>query len=90
MQVLALFGNLIRLIFDKNTVKGFRATKIFKEIKFEGRWDELESKIGLPRQSGTKHLRLTLVYNERVHYGKILISIFQEFFPSIRKKTFFL
>ena len=42
-------------------MKGLRVTKIVKEIKFEGVWDELESKNGFQRQSVTKYLRLTLV-----------------------------
>ena len=43
-------------------MKGLRVTKIVKEIKFEGVWDELESKNGFKRQSVAKYLRLTLVF----------------------------
>ena len=43
-------------------MKGFRVTKIVKEIKFEGVWGELESNKGFKRQSVTKYLRLTLVF----------------------------
>ena len=46
---------------QENSVKDFRVTKIVKEIKFEGVWDELESKAGFQRESVTKYLRLTLV-----------------------------
>ena len=42
--------------------KGVRVTKIVKEIKFEGVWDELGSKKLFQRQSVTKYLRLTLVF----------------------------
>ena len=34
----------IFLFLHRNCVKGLRVTKIFKEIKFEGVWNELESK----------------------------------------------
>ena len=36
-------------------------------------------------QSFTKYLRLTIVLCEIAHYGKSLISVFQEFFASINK-----
>ena len=41
-------------------MKGLRATKIVKEVKFEGVWGELEAKIYFQRQPFTKYLRLTL------------------------------
>ena len=34
----------------QNSVKGLRVTKKAKDIKFEGLWGELESKIGFQRQ----------------------------------------
>ena len=43
-QVLALFWNLIDLLFVYNSVKGVRVTKILKEILFERTWGNVESK----------------------------------------------
>ena len=54
-------------------MKELRLTKIVKEIKFEGVWGKLESKIGFQRQSVSKYLRLTLVFTEIAYYGKNLI-----------------
>ena len=57
----AFFVKLIALTLGQNSVKSLRVTKSVKEIKFQGVWDELESKNGFQRQSVTKYLRLTLV-----------------------------
>ena len=43
-------------------MKGFRVTKIVKEIKFEEVRGELESRKSLQRQSVTEYLKLTLVF----------------------------
>ena len=64
-------------------MKGFRVTKIVKEIKFEEVWGEFEAKKCFQRHSFTKYFRLTLVSCKIVHYGKSLISVFKEFFASI-------
>ena len=61
-QIVVIFSYLIALILAWNSVKGFRVTKIVKDIKLEGVWCELESKIGFQRQPVTKYLRLTLVF----------------------------
>ena len=65
-------------------MKCIRVTKIVKEIKFEGVWGELEAKRCLQRQSFTKYLRLWFSC-EIMHYGKSLISVFEEFFANIKK-----
>ena len=70
-------------------MKGLRVTKIVKEIKFEGIWDNLESKKCFQSQSFTKYLRLTLFSSEIANYLKSLMSNFQELFASINK-TFIL
>ena len=41
-------------------------------------------------QTFTKYLRLTLVSCKIAHYGKSLISVFQEFFANINNKIFIL
>ena len=69
-------------------MKGLRVIDIFKEIKFEGVWGELESKKCFQRQSFTKYLTLTLVSCEILHHGNSLISVFQELFVSINKISF--
>ena len=81
----------------KAVSKALRVTKIVKETKFEGVWDELESKKGFQRESVTKYLRLTLVFvwssapRERfngyflgrfAHRGKCLMAIFWGDFAS--------
>ena len=43
-------------------MKGLRVVKIIKESKFEGVWGELEAKNCFQRQSFTKYLKLTLVF----------------------------
>ena len=43
-------------------MKDQRVTKIFKEIKFEGDWVELEAKAFLQRDPFTKYLTLTAVF----------------------------
>ena len=59
--------------------KALELTKIIRENKFEGVWDELESKKGFQRQSVTKYPTLTLVFmwkrNSSFH-GKSLIALF--------------
>ena len=49
-QILGLDCHVITLILGQNSVKGLRVTKKAKDIKFEGLWGELESKIGFQRQ----------------------------------------
>ena len=44
-------------------MKGLRLTRIVEEVKFEGIWGQLEAKNCFQRQSFTKYLRLTLVFN---------------------------
>ena len=79
------FCNLIPLILNQNCVKGFRVTKIVKEIKSEGVWGKLKAKNSFYRQPFTKYLRLTQIPCEIALYGKSLISVFQEVFASINK-----
>ena len=43
-QIFALFSNLIALALGQNSVKSLRVTKILKKIKYEGVWDQLETK----------------------------------------------
>ena len=43
-------------------MKGLRVTKIVKEIKFEGVWDELEAENYFQIQSFTNYLKLTLAF----------------------------
>ena len=62
MESFSPFCNLIALILDYNSGKGLKYKKIAKEIKFEGVWSELESKICFLRQSFTKYLRPILVF----------------------------
>ena len=47
-QILAGFCNLIALILSQKCVKGFRVTKIVKEIEFKGVCGELEAKTLFP------------------------------------------
>ena len=56
-------------------MKEVRFTKILKKVNFEAVWGELVSKKGFWRQSFTKYLRL-------------ILSVFQEFFDSIKKLLF--
>ena len=56
-----------------------------KKTKFEGVWGDLEKEKCFQRQSSTKYLKLTLFPCEIVHYGKILISVFQELFSSLKE-----
>ena len=65
-------------------MKGLSVTKNVKEIMFEGVWCELETKKG-SREKNSQNIFLC----EIAHIGKSLISIFQEFSPSIDKKNFF-
>ena len=60
-EAFAPFCNLIALTLGYNSVERLRLTKIVKEIKFEGVWDELQPRKFFQKQSVTKHLRLTLV-----------------------------
>ena len=43
-QILTFFSKLITLVLGENSFKDRIATDIFKEINFEGTWDELEAK----------------------------------------------
>ena len=61
-QILALFCMLVALILDWNWIKGFRVTKIIKQVKFGGVWGKLEAKKCSQRQPFTKYLRETLVF----------------------------
>ena len=85
--MLAFFCNLIALILGSNSVKGLRIAKIVKEIKFVGIWSELGSKKGFQIQSFTKYLKL-FFSSEIPHYGKLIISVFQEFFLMLTKVSF--
>ena len=66
-------------------MKGVRVTKIVKENKFEGVWDELEAKNCFQRQSFTKDLSLTLVFMRNSALRSSLISAFKEFYANINK-----
>ena len=48
--------------FFATCVKGRRDAKIFKHIRFDVVWGELEVKYFFQRQSFTKYLRQTLVF----------------------------
>ena len=48
-QILTLFYNLVALILDWNCVKGYRVTKIVKQIKFDGVWGKLAAKLCFQR-----------------------------------------
>ena len=61
-EVLTPFSNLIALILSSSSTKGFRVTKIVKEMKFEGVRDESVSKKCFQRQSVTKHFTLTVFF----------------------------
>ena len=63
-------------------MRDLRVTKPEDEIKFKGAWNELETKNCFQRQSFTEYLSQT---REMAKYGKVLISIFQQFFASINK-----
>ena len=58
-------------------MKGFRVTKIVKEVMFEGVWGEVESKKCFQRQSFKEYLRLTQ------------ILLFKNFFLVLTKFSFF-
>ena len=66
-------------------LKSHRVTKIVKKIRFDGAWGELKANYFFQRQSFTKYLRQTSFSCEIVHYGKIPISVSQDFFGSIDK-----
>ena len=66
-----------------NSVKGLRVMKIVKEIKFEGFWDELESKKDFQRQLVTKYLRLHLVFTSYSTLREKFNCYFRTFFASI-------
>ena len=66
-------------------MKGLRVIKIVKEIKFEGVLVELEATKCFQRQPFTKYLRQLSFPCEIAHYGRNLISVFQEFFAGIDK-----
>ena len=84
-QILAIFRNLTALILGSNSVKGLRVTKIDKQIKLGGVWGELESKKGFQRQSFTKCLRLTLVFNRNSALREKFNFCFSRVFASINK-----
>ena len=66
-------------------MKGLRVTKIFKEIKFERVWNELESKKFF-RDNNSQNTWEWLEFSSDIaHNGKGLISVFAEFFASINK-----
>ena len=44
-------------------MKGLRVTKIVKEVKFEGVWDEWKAEKCFQRQSFTKYLTVTLAFS---------------------------
>ena len=82
---LGLFSHLIVLFLHQVCVKGLRVTKIFKEIKFEGVWNELESKKFF-RDNNSQNTWEWLEFSSDIaHNGKSLISVFAEFFASINK-----
>ena len=64
-------------------MKGFRVSKIIKEINFGGIWDKLEAKKCSQRQGSTKYLGLSLVIMWNSALMESLISVFQEGFASI-------
>ena len=66
-------------------MKGLRVTKIFKEIKFEGVWNELESKKFFRDNNSQNICEQFKVSSDIAHNGKGLISVFAEFFASINK-----
>ena len=67
-------------------MKGLRFTEIFKEIKFDGVWDGLETQKCFQRQSFTKYLRLTLVsLSNSALREKFNFCFFKSFFASIKK-----
>ena len=82
---LGLFSHLIVLFLHQNCVKGLRVTKIFKEIKFEGVWNELESKKFFRDNNSQNICEQFKVSSDIAHNGKGLISVFAEFFASINK-----
>ena len=58
-------------------MKCLRVTKIVKEIKFEGAWDELEAK-NISRDNQSQNIWDWLWFScEIKHYGKSLISVFE-------------
>ena len=50
-------------------------------MSFQNLWEIGWTDLSLLPQPVTKYLRLTLV----AHYGKCLVSVFQEFFASVKK-----
>ena len=54
-EAFALFYNLIAPNLGQNNVENLRLTKVDKEIKFEGVWDELGGRKFFQRQSVTKY-----------------------------------
>ena len=55
-QNLALFLNLFALIVSWNCVYSLTVIKIVQEVKFEGKWGELETKDCFKRQSWAKYI----------------------------------
>ena len=82
---LGLFSHLVVLFLHQICLKGLRVTKTFKEIKFEGVWNELESKKFF-RDNNSQNTWEWLEFSSDIaHNGKSLISVFAEFFASINK-----
>ena len=51
-QVLSLLSKFVTLFLDENYVKDLRVIKIVKQIKFEGKWGELEANFYFGRKTG--------------------------------------
>ena len=62
MEIIALLGNLIALIWGQSYVEGLRVSKIVKGIKLEEFWGDLEANRCFQRQSFAKYLRLTVIF----------------------------
>ena len=86
-QILAVCCSLISLILASNCLKGIRVIKVFKEIKFECVLDEWQPMKCFQRELFPKYLRLFPC--KIAHYGKTLISAFQEFFANSNKMFIF-
>ena len=56
-QVLSLLSKFVTLFLDENYVKDLRVIKIVKQIKFEGKWGELEAKYCFQTQYWPKYMR---------------------------------
>ena len=75
--------------FSRNSVKGFRVTKIFDQIKFEGVWGELEARNCSQRQSLTKYLRQDSSFPvEWSTNGKVQFLFFRRFLLVLAEFSF--